>query len=67
MNISILMGSPRKNGNTAQCLAPFCDELKNLVIPIQSTGCMIRKSILVLPVGPVKRIGPPFPASVQMI
>ena len=28
MNISILMGSPRKEGNTAQLLRPFCEELK---------------------------------------
>lgn len=27
MKFSILMGSPRKHGNTAQCLEPFCDEL----------------------------------------
>ena len=30
MNITILMGSPRKNGNTKQCLDPFCQELKKL-------------------------------------
>ena len=30
MKITILMSSPRKNGNTKQCLDPFCDELKNL-------------------------------------
>lgn len=30
MKICILMGSPRKNGNTAQCLREFCDELKHL-------------------------------------
>ena len=28
MKFAILMGSPRKHGNTAQCLDPFCDELK---------------------------------------
>ena len=28
MKFAILMGSPRKHGNTAQCLEPFCDELK---------------------------------------
>lgn len=28
MKVTILMGSPRKRGNTAQCLQPFCDELK---------------------------------------
>ena len=27
MNICILNGSPRKNGNTAELLKPFCDEL----------------------------------------
>lgn len=26
-NICVLMGSPRKNGNTAALLAPFCEEL----------------------------------------
>lgn len=30
MKFSILMASPRKKGNTAQCLAPFCDELTKL-------------------------------------
>ena len=28
MKVLILMGSPRKNGNTAALLAPFCEELK---------------------------------------
>ena len=28
MKVLILMGSPRKNGNTAQCVAPFGDELE---------------------------------------
>lgn len=28
MKFAILMGSPRKHGNTAQCLEPFCNELK---------------------------------------
>lgn len=28
MKFAILMGSPRKHGNTAQCLELFCDELK---------------------------------------
>lgn len=30
MKCIILMGSPRKKGNTAQCLEPFCDELSKL-------------------------------------
>ena len=30
MHITILMGSPRKNGNTKQCLDPFMDELQKL-------------------------------------
>lgn len=30
MKIAILMASPRKKGNTAQCLEPFCDELQKL-------------------------------------
>jgi len=28
MNVLVLMGSPRKEGNTAALLVPFCDELK---------------------------------------
>ena len=28
MNVCILMGSPRKQGNTAALLAPFCEELE---------------------------------------
>ena len=28
MNVCILMGSPRKEGNTAALLQPFCEELK---------------------------------------
>lgn len=28
MNVCILMGSPRKNGNTAALLQPFCEELQ---------------------------------------
>lgn len=28
MHITILMSSPRKNGNTYQCLVPFMDEKK---------------------------------------
>jgi len=28
MKICILMGSPRKKGNTAALLAPFCEELQ---------------------------------------
>lgn len=27
MKAAIFMGSPRKKGNTAQCLTPFCEEL----------------------------------------
>lgn len=30
MKISIMMGSPRKRGNTAQCLVPFCNEWQRL-------------------------------------
>lgn len=30
MNVCILMGSPRKNGNTAALLSPFCKELDRL-------------------------------------
>lgn len=29
MKACVLMGSPRKNGNTAALLAPFCEELRN--------------------------------------
>ena len=29
MNALVLMGSPRKNGNTAALLKPFCEELEN--------------------------------------
>jgi len=29
MKVLVLMGSPRKNGNTAALLAPFCEELAN--------------------------------------
>lgn len=29
MKVCILMGSPRKNGNTAALLKPFCDELES--------------------------------------
>ena len=29
MKICILMGSPRKKGNTAALLSPFCDELQH--------------------------------------
>ena len=29
MKVCILMGSPRKDGNTAALLTPFCEELKN--------------------------------------
>ena len=28
MKVCVLMGSPRKNGNTAAILAPFCEELR---------------------------------------
>ena len=28
MKILVLMGSPRKDGNTAALLAPFCEELR---------------------------------------
>jgi multimeric flavodoxin WrbA len=31
MNICILNGSPRQNGNTAELLKPFCDELASEV------------------------------------
>ena len=27
MKVCVLMGSPRKHGNTAALLEPFCDEL----------------------------------------
>ena len=29
MNVLVLMGSPRKGGNTAALLAPFCEELRS--------------------------------------
>ena len=29
MKVTVIFGSPRKNGNTASLLAPFMDELKN--------------------------------------
>lgn len=35
MNVIILMGSPRKNGNTAALLRPFSEELK-------AAGCAVR-------------------------
>lgn len=35
MNVCILMGSPRKNGNTQALLRPFTGELK-------ATGCTCR-------------------------
>ena len=28
MKVCVLMGSPRKEGNTAAILAPFCEELR---------------------------------------
>lgn len=40
MKITILMSSPRKNGNTKQCLDPFCDELKNWAMNTNSSSSM---------------------------
>ena len=36
MKVLILMGSPRKNGNTAALLAPFCEELKRIGAEVET-------------------------------
>lgn len=45
MKILILMGSPRKNGNTAALLEPFCKKLQNMGHAV-STVWLYERSIL---------------------
>ena len=55
MNVCILMGSPRKEGNTAALLKPFCEELSKSGAAVE--GCMIWICGPALPAGRVRRTG----------